>query len=91
MIFKHPPRPAFLKGAAPYGPQPAGAPYRPGSGLRLVMLSKGPQGRASRTCTCDLAFAAELGKPPESYERLLHDALAGEDSLFTREDAVEVH
>jgi glucose-6-phosphate 1-dehydrogenase len=37
----------------------------------------------------DLAFAAELGKPPEPYERLLHDALSGDHALFTREDAVE--
>ena len=33
-------------------------------------------------------FAAELGKPPGPYERLLHDALTGDCSLFTREDAV---
>ena len=37
----------------------------------------------------NLAFAAELGKPPEPYERLIHDALQGDRSLFTREDAVE--
>ena len=37
----------------------------------------------------DLPFAAELGKPPEPYERLLHDALTGDRSLFTREDVVE--
>jgi hypothetical protein len=37
----------------------------------------------------DLPFAAELGTPPEPYERLLHDALTGDHSLFTREDAVE--
>ena len=37
----------------------------------------------------DLPFSAQLGQPPEPYERLIHDALAGDHSLFTREDSVE--
>ena len=37
----------------------------------------------------DLPFVAELGKPPEPYERLIHDALCGDHSLFAREDVVE--
>ena len=61
----------------------------PEPGLRLVLLSKGPQGRASRDVHLDLPFAAELGVPPGPYERLLHDALSGERTLFTREDVVE--
>jgi glucose-6-phosphate 1-dehydrogenase len=61
----------------------------PDPGLRLVLLSKGPRGRTSRDVHLDLPFAAELGQAPEPYERLLHDALVGDHSLFTREDAVE--
>ncbi len=30
------------------------------------------------------------GEPPEAYERLLHDALLGDSTLFTRRDEVEV-
>jgi glucose-6-phosphate 1-dehydrogenase len=37
----------------------------------------------------DLSFAAELGAPPGAYERLFHDALVGDQTLFTREDVVE--
>jgi glucose-6-phosphate 1-dehydrogenase len=37
----------------------------------------------------DLSFVAELGTPPGAYERLFHDALAGDHTLFTREDVVE--
>jgi glucose-6-phosphate 1-dehydrogenase len=55
----------------------------------MVLLSKGPEGRASRDVHLDLPFAAELGPPPGPYERLLHDALTGEHTLFTREDVVE--
>lgn len=57
--------------------------------MRLVLLSKDPQGRASRDVHIDLPFAAELGPPPGPYERLLHDALTGHHTLFTREDVVE--
>lgn len=89
VIFKRPPRLAFLD--EPHHPDPNQLVLRidPDPGLRLSMLSKGPDGSASRDVHLDLPFAAELGKPPEPYERLLHDALIGDRSLFTRQDAVE--
>jgi hypothetical protein len=37
----------------------------------------------------DVPFDAELGMPAGTSERLLHDALSGDRSLFTRKDAVE--
>jgi glucose-6-phosphate 1-dehydrogenase len=89
VIFKRPPRLAFL--AEPVHPHPNQLVLRidPDPGLRLSLLSKAAEGTASREVHLDLAFAAELGKPPEPYERLIHDALAGDRSLFTREDVVE--
>ena len=36
-----------------------------------------------------MSFTQELGPALEPYERLLGDAMAGDDHLFTREDAVE--
>ena len=89
VIFKRPPRLAFLE--EPLHPHPNQLVLRidPDPGLRLALLSKGADGSSSREVHLDVAFAAELGKPPEPYERLIHDALAGDHSLFTREDAVE--
>jgi glucose-6-phosphate 1-dehydrogenase len=89
VIFKRPPRLVFLD--TPQHTDPNQLVFRidPDAALRLVMLSKAAEGRAPRYVHMDLPFAAELGKPPEPYERLLHDALAGDRSLFTREDAVE--
>jgi glucose-6-phosphate 1-dehydrogenase len=89
VIFKRTPRLAFLE--EPLHPQPSQLILRidPDPGLQMVLLSKGKDGTASRDVHLDLEFAAELGKPPEPYERLLSDALAGDRSLFTREDAVE--
>jgi glucose-6-phosphate 1-dehydrogenase len=89
VIFKRPPRLAFLN--EPHHSDPNQLVFRidPDAGLRLTMRSKGARGQASRDVFMDLPFDAELGTPPEPYERLLHDALHGERSLFTREDAVE--
>lgn len=89
VVFKRPPRLAFLEEPQRTPPNQLVLRIDPDPGLRLALLSKGPEGRSTKDVHLDLPFAAELGKPPEPYERLLHDALAGERSLFTREDAVE--
>jgi glucose-6-phosphate 1-dehydrogenase len=34
----------------------------------------------------DFDYGASFGSPPEAYERLLLDALAGDQTLFTRAD-----
>lgn len=89
VIFRRPPRLSFLDEPRHTNANQLIIRIDPDPGLRLVMLSKGPEGRASREVHMDLPFAAELGRPPEPYERLLHDALIGDHSLFTREDSVE--
>jgi glucose-6-phosphate 1-dehydrogenase len=89
VIFKRPPRLAFLTEPRHTDPNQLVLRIDPDPGLRLVLLSKGAEGEALRDVHLDLPFAAELGKPPGPYERLLHDALVGDRSLFTREDAVE--
>ncbi len=89
VIFKRPPRLAFL--GEPTHPDPTQVVLKidPEPGMRIVLLSKGPDGMSARSVNLDLSFAAELGRPAEPYERLLHDALIGDRSLFTREDSVE--
>lgn len=89
VVFKRPPRLAFLD--QPEHPDPNELVLRidPDPGLRLNMLSKEASGHSTRDVHLDLSFAAELGKPPEPYERLLNDALTGDRSLFTRQDVVE--
>jgi glucose-6-phosphate 1-dehydrogenase len=89
VIFKRPPPLAFLRESPHTDPNQLVLRIDPDPGLRLILLSKGPDGTASRRVHMDLPFAAELGKPPGPYERLLHDAVAGDRSLFTPEDAVE--
>jgi glucose-6-phosphate 1-dehydrogenase len=89
VILKRPPRLAFL--AEPRHPDPTQVVLRidPNPGMRVVLLSKGADGASAQCVNLELSFAAELGRPAEPYERLLHDALSGDHSLFTREDSVE--
>lgn len=89
VIFTHPPRLALLDEPVHTDPNQIVFRIDPDAGLRLNLLSKGSDGLASRDIHLDLAFATELGKPPEPYERLIHDALTGDHSLFTREDSIE--
>ncbi len=89
VVFRRPPRLGFLD--APKGSDANQMVFRidPDPGMRVEMLSKGADGTSARDVHMDLSFAAELGKPPEPYERLLHDVLIGDRSLFSREDNVE--
>jgi glucose-6-phosphate 1-dehydrogenase len=89
VVFKRPPALELLDVA--HRPPPNQLVFRidPDPGLRLVLLSKGPAGNNLTDVHMDLPFVEEIGRPPAPYERLLHDALIGEHSLFTREDAVE--
>jgi glucose-6-phosphate 1-dehydrogenase len=89
VIFKRPPRLSFLEAPLHTGANQLIIRVSPDAGLRLTVLSKGADGKASRDVHFDLSFVDELGKPPGAYERLFQDALGSDHSLFTREDAVE--
>jgi glucose-6-phosphate 1-dehydrogenase len=88
IIFKTPPRMVFL----PHTPHPDEFIVRidPAPGVDLVVQVKAPgHDPVLRTIDFPLIFAAELGEPPEPYERLLGDLLRGEAKLFVREDSEE--
>jgi glucose-6-phosphate 1-dehydrogenase len=89
VVFKRPPRLAFLDALQHTDPNQVIIRVGPDPGVRMTLLSKGPDGRASRDVHLDLSFVHELGKPPGAYERLFHDAILGHQSRFTREDVVE--
>ena len=89
VIFKRAPRLSFLEQGNHTDPNQLLMRIDPDPGLRMLLQSKAADGKGTRPVHLDLPFAAELGKPPEPYERLLSDALAGDRSLFTRQDVVE--
>ena len=88
IIFKPPPRLGFLTNRPPPGEFIVR--IDPDAGADLVVQAKEPgRQRALRTVDFPLIFSAELGEPPEPYERLLADALQGDALLFVREDSEE--
>lgn len=65
---------------------------QPKEGISLSFQAKRP---GSKACigTLNMQFSyAEVfgGQPPEAYERLLLDCMAGDQTLFTRQDSVEI-
>jgi glucose-6-phosphate 1-dehydrogenase len=64
---------------------------QPDEGISLVFRAKEPgPGMALDAVPMDFAYASSFRtRSAEAYERLLHDAMAGDQTLFLREDAVE--
>jgi glucose-6-phosphate 1-dehydrogenase len=64
---------------------------QPNEGISLVFRAKEPgPGMALDAVPMDFSYGGSFRtRPTEAYERLLHDAMAGDQTLFLREDAVE--
>jgi glucose-6-phosphate 1-dehydrogenase len=88
LILRHTPRLRFLPDATRVEGNQIVLRIAPHPGLRL-QLSGLDEKRAWRPVRLDTLFARELGEPQAPYERLLYDALTGDDRLFARQDAVE--
>jgi glucose-6-phosphate 1-dehydrogenase len=65
---------------------------QPAEGIQLHFQTKVPDaGMRLRSTDLDFSFAREFtGVMPDSYQRLLLDAMTGDASLFARSDEVEV-
>ncbi|HEX8833787.1 MAG TPA: glucose-6-phosphate dehydrogenase, partial [Abditibacteriaceae bacterium] len=65
---------------------------QPNEGFALRTNAKVPgSGMEIRDVHMDFDYSQSFGsEPPEAYERLLHDALLGDGTLFTRRDETEV-
>ncbi|HUB42105.1 MAG TPA: glucose-6-phosphate dehydrogenase [Streptosporangiaceae bacterium] len=88
LILRHTPRLRFLPDATRVEANQIVLRIAPDPGLRL-QLSALDEKREWRPVRLDTAFARDLGEPKAPYERLLYDALTGNDRLFARWDAVE--
>ena len=60
----------------------------PDPGASVLIEAKQPGQEALRRVHLDLLFKQQFGDQPGPYERLLADALAGNQMLFAREDSV---
>ena len=90
VVFKHTP---WLGFRAKHASRPEGNQLvlrvGPAPGARLRLQAKEADAFGLRPVELDMTFAAEGGEGPTPYEVLLHAAMVGDATHFTREDAVE--
>jgi glucose-6-phosphate 1-dehydrogenase len=90
LIFKHPPRLGFIKSSL-RRPQPSQIVVKidPTTGVRIVLDAQRADAEGPGAIELDMEFAQEGGEGATPYEVLLHAALIGDSTHFTREDSVE--
>ena len=90
LVFKHPPRLKFIASGR-RRPEPDQLVVRLDPEVGIQLLLEGL--RADHSSPAPIALQADLqkegGEPPTPYEVLLHAALEGDASRFTRQDAIE--
>jgi glucose-6-phosphate 1-dehydrogenase len=90
LVFRHAPRLPFI----PTGrrrPEPSQIALRidPNTGIRIVLDAHRADKSGAAEISLDMEFAQEGGAGATPYEVLLHAALIGDASHFTRQDNVE--
>jgi glucose-6-phosphate 1-dehydrogenase len=89
LVFREPPRLAFLGDRIQPSPSQLVIRIDRGTGVRVVLDAHRADRGGSMPIELDMEFAGEGGEDPTPYEVLLQAALAGDATHFTREDAVE--
>ena len=90
LLFKQPPKVHFLS-YAHRAPQPNQIVFRidPATGIRMVLEGHRADHPDPREITLDMEFSHEGGEGATPYEVLLHAALVGDATHFTRQDNIE--
>jgi glucose-6-phosphate 1-dehydrogenase len=88
VVFKRPPRLGIGRGKLPE-PNQLTVRIEPKPGSRIRLFAKRAGEEAFEPADLEVLFEKVPGEDPEPYERLLGDALAGSNQLFTRQDTVE--
>src|SRR6185312_7927349 len=90
LVFKHPPKLGFhmTDGRHPE-PDQVVIKLDPSTGVRFVLDAHRADAPGPEGITLDMEFGQEGGEGPTPYEVLLHAAMRGDSSRFTRQDGVE--
>jgi glucose-6-phosphate 1-dehydrogenase len=90
LVFKHPPRLHFIT-EGHRRPQPSQLVVKldPGTGVRVILDAMRADRSGPAEIELDMQFAQEGGEGATPYEVLLHAALVGDSTHFTRQDMVE--
>jgi glucose-6-phosphate 1-dehydrogenase len=89
LVFKNPPRLGF--GVMGRNPEPDQFVVKldPSTGVRILLEAHRADARQAEAIDLDVEFAQEGGEGPTPYEVLLHAAMVGQSTRFTRQDGVE--
>jgi glucose-6-phosphate 1-dehydrogenase len=89
LVFKHAPKLGFQLRHGPPEPNQFVVKLDPSPGIRLVLDAHRADRAGTAAIELDLEFAEEGGEGPTPYEVLLHAAMIGDSTRFTRQDGVE--
>ena len=89
LVFKHPPRLGFAAFDRRPEPNQLVIKLDPATGARIVLDAHRADVGTAAPILFDVEFAEMGGEGPTPYEVLLHAAMAGDTSRFTRQDGVE--
>ena len=89
LVFRRPPRLGFR--AAGRHPEPDQLVIRldPTTGIRLLIEAQRGEAVEAEQISLDMEFGQEGGEGPTPYEVLLHAAMVGDNTRFSRQDMVE--
>ncbi len=90
LLFKHPPKVHFVD-SSHRRPQPNQIVFRidPSTGIRMILDAQRADEQGAGEITLDMEFSQEGGEGATPYEVLLHAALIGDRTHFTRQDSVD--
>jgi glucose-6-phosphate 1-dehydrogenase len=90
LVFQHPPRVRFIN-LPGRDPEPSQIIFRvdPVTGIRIVLDAHRADKPGPTEIELDMNFTEQGGEAPSPYEVLLHAALIGDSTHFTRQDMVE--
>jgi glucose-6-phosphate 1-dehydrogenase len=88
LVFKRPPRLGFARGRVSEANQVV-VKLDPSTGIQLIVDAHRADVGGPAPISLDMEFAEEGGEGPTPYEVLLHAALIGDATRFTRQDSVE--
>jgi glucose-6-phosphate 1-dehydrogenase len=89
LIFKEPPRLGYATRARTVRPDELIIRLHPTTGIRLLVNAQRSDSADPEPIHLDMEFAQEGGEGPTPYEVLLHAAMLGNSTRFTRQDNIE--
>jgi glucose-6-phosphate 1-dehydrogenase len=89
LVFKKPPKLGFAAFGTNPEPNQVIVKLDPSTGIRLIVDAHRADLGTSAPIEFDVEFAEAGGEGPTPYEVLLHAAMVGDSSRFTRQDGVE--